>query len=66
MAHIRVEVNDEVLFDGVVDDWNLPPTPPQPPGHLKAADLPPSIRQVMARAMCKAIEKATGFKVDIH
>lgn len=66
MAHIKVEVNDQVLFDGEVDDWNLPPTPPQTPGHLKASDLPPSIKQVMAKALCKKLEQVTGFKVDIR
>ena len=66
MAHIKVEVDNTVLFDGEVDGWNAPPTPPQTPGRIKAADLPPSIRAILAKAMCKALEQATGFKVDVR
>ena len=62
MAHIYVRVDDTVMFDGDVVDWAVPPTPPTTQGSIRAADLPPSIRQILARAMCEAIEKATGFK----
>lgn len=65
MAHIEIKVDNEVLFDCEVTDWNPPPTPPRITGPIKAADMPPSIRGVLAKAMCKAIEQATGFKVDI-
>ena len=62
MAHIYVRVDDQVLFDGDVTDWAVPPTPPATQGSIRAADMPPSIRQILARAMCAAIEEATGFK----
>lgn len=65
MAHIRVEVNNEVLFDGEVDDWNLPPTPPQAPGAIKAANLPRAIKQVLAKALAAKLTEVTGFKVNI-
>lgn len=65
MSHILVQVDGKTLFDCDVTDWNPPPTPPRVQGPIKAADMPPSIRQVLAKAMCKAIEQATGFKVDI-
>ena len=67
MAHIHVEVDHQVMFDGDVTDWQAPPTPPATPrGPLKAAQLPPTIRAVLAKAMTKALEQATGFKVTIH
>ena len=66
MSHIKVEVDGNILFDGDVTDWNPPPAPPRVPGPIKAADMPPSIRAVLAKAMCKAIEQATGFKVDVR
>lgn len=62
MARIYVRVDDTVMFDGDVVDWAAPPTPPQTTGTTRAADMPPSIRAILARAMCEAIEKATGFK----
>lgn len=65
MSHILVQVDGNTLFDCEVDDWNPPPAPPQMHSRIKAADMPPSIRAVLAKAMCKAIEQATGFKVDI-
>ena len=52
-------------FSGDVTDWVAPPAAPKINGPIKAADMPPSIRGVLAKAMCKAIEQATGFKVDI-
>lgn len=65
MAHIEIKVDNELLWSGDVTDWNPPPTPPRITGPIKAADMPPSIRGVLAKAMCKAIEQATGFKVDV-
>lgn len=54
------------MFSDDVTDWNPPPTPPRITGPIKAADMPPSIRSILAKAMCKAIEQATGFKVDVR
>ena len=54
------------LFSNDVADWNPPPTPPRITGSIKAADMPPSIRAVLAKAMSKALEQATGFKVDVR
>lgn len=65
MSHIEIKVDGNELWAGDVVDWNPPPTPPRITGPIKAADMPPSIRAVLAKAMCKAIEQATGFKVDI-
>ena len=65
MAHIEIKVDGNELWAGDVTDWNPPPTPPRITGPIKAADMPPSIRNILAKAMCKAIEQATGFKVDI-
>ena len=62
MPHILVQVDGVTHFDGDVTDWAVPPTPPATTGTIRAADMPPSIRQILARAMCEAIEKATGFK----
>lgn len=62
MAHILIVVDGQTHWDGEVTDWVVPPTPPTMPGSIKAADLPPSIRDILARAMCEAIEEATGFK----
>lgn len=55
-----------VQFIGDVADWNPPPTPPRINGPIKAADMPPTIRAVLAKAMAKALEQATGFKVDVR
>jgi hypothetical protein len=53
-------------FSGDVTDWVAPPAAPKMTGPIKAADMPPSIRNILAKAMCKAIEQATGFKVDVR
>lgn len=66
MANIRIEIDGAELWAGEVVDWNPPPTPPRITGPIKAADMPPSIRNILAKAMCKAIEQATGFKVDVR
>ena len=65
MANIRIEIDGAELWAGEVVDWNPRPTPLRITGPIKAADMPPSIRNILAKAMCKAIEQATGFKVDI-
>lgn len=62
MAHILIVVDGVTHWDGEVEDWAVPPTPPATQGSIRAADMPPSIRAILARAMCEAIEKATGFK----
>lgn len=66
MSHIEIKVDGNELWSGDVDDWNPPPTPPRITGPIKAADMPPSIRAVLAKAMAKALEQATGFKVDVR
>jgi len=66
MSHIRIDVDGDTIFDYEVEGWVAPPTPPKITGPIKAADMPPSIRAVLAKAMCKAIEQATGFKVDVR
>lgn len=66
MAHILVQVDGVTHWDGEVQDWATPAPPPTMPASIKAADLPPSIRAILAKAMSKALEQATGFKVDIH
>ncbi|MGU3650683.1 hypothetical protein [Mycolicibacterium sp. A43C] len=53
------------LFAADVDDWAEPPEAPRVQSELKAADLPGPIRALLAKAMCKAIKQATGFKVTI-
>lgn len=55
-----------VQFIGDIEDWHEPPAAPKINGPIKAADMPPTIRAVLAKAMCKAIEQATGFKVDVR
>lgn len=62
MAHIRVEVDGTVQFDGEVSDWQAPPTPPAVASPIRAADMPPGIRTILAKALCETLEKATGFK----
>lgn len=66
MPHIRIEVDGNELWSGDVEDWVAPPAAPKINGPIKAADMPPTIRAVLAKAMCKAIEQATGFKVDVR
>lgn len=66
MAHIEIKVDGNELWSGDVTDWVAPPAAPKITGPIKAADMPPSIRSVLAKAMCKAIEQATGFKVDVR
>lgn len=62
MARILIQVDGATIFDNNIEGWNPPPTPPVTPGTMKAADMPPSIRTILAKAMCAAIEQATGFK----
>lgn len=66
MTHVLVQVDNEVLFDGDVEDWVAPPVPPKINGPIKAADMPPTVRAMLAKAMAKALEQATGFKVDVR
>jgi hypothetical protein len=54
-----------VQFIGDIEDWHEPPAAPKINGPIKAADMPPTIRAVLAKAMAKALEQATGFKVDV-
>lgn len=54
------------LFGAEVDGWTEPPVAPKVPSRMKAADMPPSMRKLMAKAMCKMLEQATGFKVIVH
>ncbi len=67
MARILVQIDGTTMFDAEVTDWTAPPTPPQMPNaEMRAADMPPSVRQILAKALCKMIEQATGFKVDVR
>lgn len=54
-----------VMFSANVTDWNEPPTAPNVEASMRAADMPPSIRKMLADALIVMIEKATGFKVTI-
>lgn len=56
-----------IMFSADVIDWNEPPIPPAVDAtSMRAADMPPSIRKMLADAMVVMIEKATGFKVSIR
>jgi len=55
-----------VLFASDVTDWNEPPQPIDAPSTMRAADMPPTIRKMLAQFMAKALEQATGFKVDVR
>lgn len=54
------------MFNADITDWNEPPVPPSVDASMRAADMPPSIRKMLADALIVMIEKATGFKVSIH
>lgn len=66
MAHIEIKVDGNELWSGDIEDWVAPPAAPKVTGPIKAADMPPTIRAVLAKAMAKALEQATGFKVDVR
>lgn len=67
MSHIKVEVDGKLIFDGEVTDWTPLPTPPEMPrGPMKAADMPPTIRTIMAKTLTTLLEQATGFRITVH
>lgn len=55
-----------VMFNADVTDWTEPPVAPNVEASMRAADMPPSIRKMLADALRIVVEKATGFKVTIH
>lgn len=65
MAHIRIEINERQWFDAEVEGWETPPVLPENPSPMPISELPADVRQLLATAMCKALEKATGFKVSV-
>lgn len=66
MAHVRIEIGGREWFDAEVTGWETPPVLPDNPNPLPVGDLPLEVREVLARAMGKAMEKATGFKVTVQ
>lgn len=66
MAHVRIEVDDREWFDADVEGWETPPVLPDNPDPMPVADLPLEVREMLAKAMCKALEKATGFTVTVQ
>lgn len=55
------------MFDGVVDGWHPPPEiPDQPDRGSGLQGLPAAVREGLALALAKAIEKATGFRVKVY
>lgn len=68
MAHLRVEVNGNELFNGQVEGWNPPPalpTNPTPAGTKGIQSLPLPVRQALALALSKALHTATGFTFTV-
>lgn len=66
MAHVRIEINGREWFDAEVTGWETPPVLPPNPEPVSISDLPLEVREVLAQAMCKALEKATGFQVEVR
>lgn len=48
------------LFAADVTDWTEPPEAPPTPGNMRAADMPPTIRELLNKAMAEALHQATG------
>lgn len=65
MAHIRIEVDGRNWFDAEVDGWQPPPSLPDNPNRMPVSALPKQVRELLAKAMGKAMEQATGFKVRV-
>lgn len=66
MAHVRIEINDREWFDAEVTGWETPPVLPENPNPIPISELPLEVRKVLAQAMGKAMEKATGFEVEVR
>lgn len=69
MAHLRVEVDGNELFDGDVDGWQPPPAlpaNPKPGAGKGIQSLPLPVRQALAQALAKTLEQATGFTFSIR
>ena len=67
MAHLKVEVDGTELFNDNVDGWNPPPALPDNPNVGPGIQgLPAPVRAALAKALEKAMTKATGFKVHIE
>lgn len=68
MAHLRVEVDGNELFNGEVEGWQPPPalpTNPNPGAATGVQSLPLPVRQALAQAMAKALKAATGFTFTV-
>ena len=66
MAHVLIEINGHRWFDAEVEDYNTPPELPQSPARVHTKDLPKQVREVMAKAMAKALEQTLpGFRVKV-
>lgn len=65
MARIRIEVDGRQWFDADVDGWQAPPALPDNPTRMPVSALPKQVRELLAKAMGKAMEQATGFKVRV-
>jgi len=66
MSHLKIEIDNRTWFEGDVVDWTPPPTLPDNPAPMTLDDLPKPVREALAKAMGKAMEKATGFTVDVR
>lgn len=66
MSHLHIEVDGKVWFDAEVEGWTPPPELPDNPEPTTIDNLPQPVREALARAMSKAMEKATGFEVQVR
>lgn len=65
MAHVNITIDQKCWFDAEVEGWHTPPVLPDNPNPVPVSELPLEVRQLLAQAMGKAMEKATGFKVTV-
>lgn len=67
------EIHDTIIaqhggkrwYSAEVEGWETPPVLPENPNPVPITALPIQVRELLGKAMCKAIEKVTGFKVTV-
>ena len=54
------------MFCDTVEDWTPPPQMPDMDHGPGVQGLPVAVREALAKAMAKVLEKATGFRVKVY
>jgi len=65
-ADVITQCGGERMFCDTVEDWTPPPQMPDMDHGPGVQGLPVAVREALAKAMAKVLEKATGFRVKVY